>query len=171
MIRLSVLLSWTNHPIAYLSIVCCLLMIFVSFCLVVVSVRHRLTFSRALSNLRKWILSHVILDGVFLNRHHFHVFLFFLTICAYDLSCGAAVVVVVHAAAAADVLVSNVDVASAAVVVVRVVVAADASFSDVVADLVDVVAAALMMFVSHPWRCVLVNPAIPNSHFSPSMLL
>ena len=146
MIRLSVLLSWTNHPIAYLSIVCCLLMIFVSFCLVVVSVRHRLTFSRALSNLRKWILSHVILDGVFLNRHHFHVFLFFLTICAYDLSCGAAVVVVVHAAAAADVLVSNVDVASAAaVVVLAVVAAADAFVLDVAADLADAVVAAQMM--------------------------
>ena len=116
-------------------------------------------------------------DEVFLNRHHSHVFLFSSMTCAYDLSCGAVVAAVVHAAAvvhvaaaAAHVLVSNVDVASA-VVVVRVVVAADASFSDVVADLVDVVVAALMMFVSHPWRCVLVNPAIPNSHFSPSMLL
>ena len=116
-------------------------------------------------------------DEVFLNRHHSRISLFSSMTCAYDLSCGAVVAAVVHAAAvvhvaaaAAHVLVSNVDVASAAVVVVRVVVAADASFSDVVADLVDVVAAALMMFVSHPWRCVLVNPAIPNSHFSPSML-
>ena len=111
-------------------------------------------------------------DEVFLNRHHSRVFLFSSMTCAYDPFCGAVVAAVVHAAAAAaHVLVSNVDVASAAVVVVRVVVAADASFSDVVADLVDAVAAALMMFVSHPWRCVLVNPAIPNSHFSPSMLL
>ena len=116
-------------------------------------------------------------DEVFLNRHHSRVFLFSSMTCAYDPFCGAVVAAVVHAAAvvhvaaaAAHVLVSNVDVASAAVVVVRVVVAADASFSDVVADLVDVVVA-LMMFVSHPWRCVLVNPAIPNSHFSPSMLL
>ena len=107
-------------------------------------------------------------DEVFLNRHHSHVFLFSSMTCAYDLSCGAVVAAVVHAAAvvhvaaaAAHVLVSNVDVASAVVVVVRVVVA----------DPVDVVVAALMMFVSHPWRCVLVNPAIPNSHFSPSMLL
>ena len=100
-------------------------------------------------------------DEVFLNRHHSRVFLFSSMTCVYDPSCGAVVAAVVHAAAAAaHVLVSNVDVASA-VVVVRVVVA----------DPVDVVVAALMMFVSHPWRCVLVNPAIPNSHFSPSMLL
>ena len=89
-----------------------------------------------------------------MNRHQFHVFLFFSMTCVYDLFCGVVVVVVVHAAA-----------------VVHVAAAADASVSDVAADLVDVAVAAWMMFVSNPLRCVVANLMIPNFHFSLSIMI